>query len=241
MITIEQLLESVDLDFEPRWVTKDESGVVGIWEMEPRKVANGTWCNSGWRTSLAVLKLAEFDGKDWQECIYEVPRKVDMTKWIGHLCCFFNDRTHDWDVYDILTGVDESKIECFKTKTDKYRFCMPVKPDDDVIYKEHEDNKVMVGDIYDCGKVTYDMGDASRPCYVNGEFSVVEIAQEPDKGTDHEGEFYLRPYDKETGKPIRFGWDKFYRNALSGCKKIGRLGETHEIIDGLLKPIKKGE
>ena len=76
MITIDQLLESVDLDFEPRWVTKDENGLVEFWEFEPRKVANGTWCNSGWRTCIGCLKLSEFDGKDWQECIYEVSRKT---------------------------------------------------------------------------------------------------------------------------------------------------------------------
>lgn len=32
MITIDQLLESVDLDFEPRFATKDKEGAVCIWE-----------------------------------------------------------------------------------------------------------------------------------------------------------------------------------------------------------------
>ena len=36
MITIEQLLESVDLDFEPRFVTKDRDGEVYVWELKPR-------------------------------------------------------------------------------------------------------------------------------------------------------------------------------------------------------------
>lgn len=77
MITIDQLLESVDLDFEPRWVTKDEIGVVELWEKKPNKTNYGCWNCYGWQTRLAVLKLAEFDGKDWTECIYEVPRKID--------------------------------------------------------------------------------------------------------------------------------------------------------------------
>ena len=40
MITIDQLLESVDLDFEPRWVTKDESGSICLYEHKPKKTKN---------------------------------------------------------------------------------------------------------------------------------------------------------------------------------------------------------
>ena len=75
MITIDQLLESVDLDFEPRWVTKNLDGTVYIWPEEPM------WKDDYWLTSSRVgrryagLKLAEFTKKDWTECIYEVPRK----------------------------------------------------------------------------------------------------------------------------------------------------------------------
>lgn len=79
MITIDQLLESVDLDFEPRWVTKDGNGEVYIFEhkpeiYEPSKLWQTTVCASG-LAGYEGLKLAEFEGKDWQECIYEVPRK----------------------------------------------------------------------------------------------------------------------------------------------------------------------
>lgn len=81
MITIDQLLESVDLDFEPRFVTKDEGGDVWIWNTRPDKRAN--WClKSGTpepfrgRFISDCLKLSEFDGKPWTECIYEVPRKT---------------------------------------------------------------------------------------------------------------------------------------------------------------------
>jgi hypothetical protein len=69
----------VDLDFEPRWVTKDGNGDVYIFEdipeiYEPSK----QWVTTVYASSLAGyegLKLAEFDGKRWTECIYEVPRK----------------------------------------------------------------------------------------------------------------------------------------------------------------------
>ncbi len=81
MISIDQLLESVDLDFEPRWVTKDENGEVWIWNIRPDKNAN--WClRTGTpkqfrgRFISDRLKLSEFADKDWQECIYEVPRKT---------------------------------------------------------------------------------------------------------------------------------------------------------------------
>lgn len=78
MITIEQLLESVDLDFEPRFVTKDKDGTVGIWSNKPYS-RNQDWdCElvTALVASYDYLKLAEFKDKDWKECIYEVPRKT---------------------------------------------------------------------------------------------------------------------------------------------------------------------
>ncbi len=79
MITIDQLLESVDLDFEPRWVTKNEDGVIRIWKHTPFIAPsfghwNGDCSNTG--KKFGRIKLSEFDGKDWTECIYEVPRKT---------------------------------------------------------------------------------------------------------------------------------------------------------------------
>ena len=81
MITIDQLLESVDLDFEPRFVTKDKEGEIWIWNDKPNKIGN-LWNMSGMPRSCYglyitnILKLAEFENKDWTECIYEVPRKT---------------------------------------------------------------------------------------------------------------------------------------------------------------------
>ena len=79
MITIQQLLESVDLDFEPRWVTKDEDGTVCIWEVKPERcddfyrVDND---NIGEVVMCPKLKLSEFADKNWTKCIYEVPQKT---------------------------------------------------------------------------------------------------------------------------------------------------------------------
>ena len=78
MITIDQLLESVDLDFEPRWVTKDEDGVITIFSHRP---IQEDWCNEwqegeGDYKTFGELKLSEFCNKDWTECIYEVPQKT---------------------------------------------------------------------------------------------------------------------------------------------------------------------
>ena len=76
MITIDQLLESVDLDFEPRFVTKDKNGMVWIWDRSPHRVEK--WWNDdlAQKHTVGCIKLPEFDGKDWTECIYEVPRKT---------------------------------------------------------------------------------------------------------------------------------------------------------------------
>ena len=79
MITIKQLLESVDLDIEPRWVTKDDEGDIRIWEKEPvfteGKFINH-WAGSGKYHTLEKLHLVEFSDKHWTECVYEVPRKT---------------------------------------------------------------------------------------------------------------------------------------------------------------------
>ena len=78
MITIEQLLESVDLDFEPRWVTKDRSGEITIYAEKPiQERVENLWNNLTLEyKTFGTIKLAEFSDKDWKECIYEVPRKT---------------------------------------------------------------------------------------------------------------------------------------------------------------------
>lgn len=78
MITIDQLLESMDLDFEPRWVTKDDENDVNIWANKPEVAGeyHEYWCADGNYVLLEKLKLSEFDGKDWSDCIYEVPQKT---------------------------------------------------------------------------------------------------------------------------------------------------------------------
>ena len=77
MITIEQLLESVDLNFEPRWVTKDKNELITIWAEKPLMCfERNRWDKPTEFVVLRFIKLAEFAGKDWTECIYEVPRKA---------------------------------------------------------------------------------------------------------------------------------------------------------------------
>ena len=78
MITIEQLLESVDLDFEPRWVTQDEDGDIHIFDShkpEPDCVMWDLPIEANY-DCFGKIKLAEFANKHWTDCIYEVPRKT---------------------------------------------------------------------------------------------------------------------------------------------------------------------
>lgn len=76
MITIEQLLESVDVEFEPRWVTKNKNGGIYVWATRPH-YRSGVWFGDESVDSyITKLKLAEFEGKSSGECIYEVPRKT---------------------------------------------------------------------------------------------------------------------------------------------------------------------
>ena len=78
MITIDQLLESVDLYFEPRWITKDECGAVAFWGKKPTvdKKSHSWYCFASENQVYPSLKLAEFADKPWSECIYEVPQKT---------------------------------------------------------------------------------------------------------------------------------------------------------------------
>ncbi len=77
LITIEQLLESVDLDFEPRWVTKEENGNVWLWDKRPIPLEKWWDYISAQRHTVGRLELAEFENKPWTECIYEVPLKEE--------------------------------------------------------------------------------------------------------------------------------------------------------------------
>ena len=113
LITIDQLLESVDLYFEPRWVTKDKYGDVRLWEREPTRT-NTVWTCG--RASIFIayrkLKLAEFDGKDWTECIYEVPRKTTgQIEKLGKLNVSGTNMTMNQSVVDRVVNVLNQVID----------------------------------------------------------------------------------------------------------------------------------
>jgi hypothetical protein len=75
MITIDQLLESVDLDFEPRFVTKDGNGTITIFAGRPEYQVS-VWASHQKLQTFGRIKLSEFENKHWTECLYEVPRKT---------------------------------------------------------------------------------------------------------------------------------------------------------------------
>jgi hypothetical protein len=107
MITIDQLLESVDLDFEPRFVTKDESGIITIWADKPSIcLASNAWIEQTEFVVIHLLKLANFENKDWTECIYEVPlkptRKIELLKET-------TDRVMLWKINELVDAVNELK------------------------------------------------------------------------------------------------------------------------------------
>lgn len=78
MITIDQLLESVDLDFEPRWATKDECGCIKFFSDTPRKFRDQWICDEEVEVQSIYppIKISDFANKPWTECIYEVPLKT---------------------------------------------------------------------------------------------------------------------------------------------------------------------
>lgn len=78
MISIDQLLESVDLNFEPRFVTKDECGCIKFFSDTPRKFRDHWICDDEVEVQSIYppIKISDFANKKWQECIYEVPQKT---------------------------------------------------------------------------------------------------------------------------------------------------------------------
>lgn len=134
MITIDQLLESVDLDFEPRWVTQNKGGYVCIWEKKPEQAEDFWDMNGNYAGAEFRLKLAEFENKHWSECIYEVPQKEERTKWIGKLCWFSQIRGYNRHL-GILKKISDSGLYVTDDAGLHYAHCEPVRPDDDVIYK----------------------------------------------------------------------------------------------------------
>lgn len=109
MITIDQLLESVDLDFEPRFVTKDKSGLISIWADKPSKdFASNAWIEQTDFVVLPRIKLADFADKPWQDCIYEVPRKDKPVVKIEKLN-LLNDSALLWGkkINELVAAVNE--------------------------------------------------------------------------------------------------------------------------------------
>ena len=109
MITIDQLLESVDLEFEPRWIAKDKNGLICIYTEKPLRGIN-SWYDGGKYIHIGHLKLSEFDGKDWAECIYEVPRKDKPVVKIEKLN-LLNDSALLWGkkINELVAAVNELK------------------------------------------------------------------------------------------------------------------------------------
>lgn len=109
MITIDQLLESVDLDFEPRFVTKNKNGSIDIWDKQP-KLAMCIWNEPeepySQQCIIPHIKLADFADKPWQECIYEVPRK---TTGKIELLKETTERVMLWKINELVDAVNELK------------------------------------------------------------------------------------------------------------------------------------
>lgn len=113
MITIDQLLESVDLDFEPRFVTKDESGWIKFFSDMPRKFGGQWVCDYEVKVqSIYPIKISDFANKKWQECIYEVPRKAtDEIEKLGKLNVSGTNMTMNQSVVDRVVNTLNQVIE----------------------------------------------------------------------------------------------------------------------------------
>lgn len=86
-INASQLLESVELDFKPKYIIKNEDGDICICSMKPVVIDEYTshWTNYGEYIVLERLVLTEFVGKEWYDCIYEIKKKKNIIQKLGKL------------------------------------------------------------------------------------------------------------------------------------------------------------
>jgi len=83
MITIKQFIESIVLDFEPRWVAKDQDGEVSVYGTRPSIEADEKFWSSGsdqWQ-NFGIIKLTEFENCPWEECLCELPRRTTWNEF----------------------------------------------------------------------------------------------------------------------------------------------------------------
>ena len=80
--------------------------------------------------------------RTYPEHIADVSKKIDpyteQRKWIGKLCWFWNSNTEPDTCFGVLTGLFDEADRPFERSIGQqlYRYCKPVKPDDDIIYKK---------------------------------------------------------------------------------------------------------
>lgn len=62
---------------------------------------------------------------------------AEQRKWIGKLCWFWNNDNEPDTCFGVLTGLFDEADRPFERSIGQqlYRYCEPVKPDDDIIYK----------------------------------------------------------------------------------------------------------
>ena len=71
---------------------------------------------------------------------------TEQRKWIGKLCRFWDDdafvTSNDW-AFGILTSIDKGmQYQYCCNNNCNFKHCEPVKPDDDIIYKEERDENI---------------------------------------------------------------------------------------------------
>lgn len=132
MITIDQLLESVNYQIEPKWVTKDKDGTICIFGCDKPEIAPHAdfWAREEPCIVIYHIKLAEFADKPWQECIYEVPRnttgkieKLDKITTINHSTeAVFGMQVHHWlneiikKQSEVISKINDIDLEIAKIK-----------------------------------------------------------------------------------------------------------------------------
>ena len=138
MITIKQFIESIVLDFEPKWIAKDQDGEISVYGTRPSIEADEKFWSSGsdkWQ-NFGIIKLTEFENCPWEECLWKITPAYDP-KWLGKLCKFRDDESGEW-LYGILTDYVAGEEYPFWSDSVEYIYCEPVRPDDKVIYRGEE-------------------------------------------------------------------------------------------------------
>lgn len=136
-ITLNDLWKALSKDY--KYITMDEDGAVWAHEKEPHRDAIERYVSGGalYVLSTLIFSVEEFEGKEWDECIFERP--LDCSKWIDKLCVFSDDVDFKNQTISLLLKYYADDEYPFVTNDgDSFKYCRPLAKEECLKYIVNE-------------------------------------------------------------------------------------------------------